>query len=96
MDPYTDSIVQARSLTEWVDPHDAELACVAGLVARLWIAADPYRGSGRRTLHRQIARDYDDLARFRPAWDDEFQARKDRHERYARRWVTDRHPRETP
>jgi hypothetical protein len=96
MDPYTDSIVQARSLTEWVDPHDAELACVAGLVARLWIAADPYRGSDRRTLHRQLARDYDDLARQRPAWDGELQARKDVHVGQARLWGADGPPREMP
>lgn len=94
LDPYADSIAQARRLTGWVDPSDRRLACVAGLVARLWIAADPFRDSSRRALHRQIARDYDDLALHQPAWDDELQAQKNRHQQLARMWGTARQHRE--
>jgi hypothetical protein len=96
MDPYADPVIHARGLTAWVDPHDVDLACVAGLVVRLWIASDPYLGSDRRTLHRLIARDYDDLARLRPAWDTELQKRKETHDRHARAWGTGRHPKEAP
>lgn len=97
LDPYVEHTVQARGLTSWLGSGDErQLACIAGLVARLWIAADPFRDIGRRGLHRQIARDYDELALYHPEWDDELYTQKNRHQQLARVWSAGLHQRETP
>ncbi|MGH4014621.1 MAG: hypothetical protein ACRDSL_11995 [Pseudonocardiaceae bacterium] len=51
-----------------VDSADLEqpLITVGRLVAALWIAADPFTGSRRRSLHLLIAEDLFDVSLFSP------------------------------
>lgn len=92
LDPQVEYTAQTRTLTDWIgSDSDRRLACMAGLVARLWIAADPFRDTGRRGLHRQIAQDYDELALYHPDWDDELYTQKNRHQQLARMWGSGLH-----
>jgi hypothetical protein len=54
--------VQADELVKTVTAPDNEVEALAGVVAGLWIAADPVTPGNRNLLHARIAKNYDGMA----------------------------------